>query len=111
MCESHWHCDPKLAAHFCGIYTYDRQSPCPTCGHTPKKFRDGQRVILRAVTRAEGYQEDIPEERGVCLGGDVPGHKDWPTMYTVSVDPEYTLGDCSDDGLREVSEDQMMEET
>jgi hypothetical protein len=77
------------------------------------KFREGQRVILKKIDPCDDFPDGLPEERGECLGGDVPKNPDWPIMYVVKVrlPPHGKKGhDCSDDGLREVSEDQIREE-
>lgn len=78
------------------------------------KFKNGQRVILKGHLPGEGYPDGPPEERGVVEWDDdwdkVPEDPTWPIMYVVRVDPEYIEppeDDHFDDGLREVSEDQM----
>lgn len=71
-------------------------------GPRPSKYNRGDRVRLVHI---EG-REDEPKEEGVVLSVD---WHDWkPTgdfMYVVEVDEEYR--DEFDDGLREMSEDQI----
>jgi hypothetical protein len=91
--------------------------------HSPPKFRNGDRVILRSYPVGhEEFPEGLPEEHGVVDWDDelddVPLDPSWPIMYVVYVDPP-TCGNCGrrhfedpdDDGIREVSEDQMEHET
>lgn len=62
-------------------------------------LKKGTRVILAA-----DLEEGLKEERGVLLSdGPVRG------LYTVELDNEYR-DDCSDDGIREVPEDQITSE-
>lgn len=74
-------------------------------------YHEGQRVVLVALcfpgTR-DYPNEEHPEERGVITRiSKIPeGRTD--RMYWVQVDPEYRME--ADDGLREVSADQLMPE-
>ena len=65
-------------------------------------FKEGQRVRL-----AEQVEQGIPEEFGIVLGtSDIWTTIQGRTVYVVCLDEEYRA-DKFDDGLREVTEDQM----
>lgn len=61
------------------------------------RFKPEDRVILKA-----DEEEGWPEEKGTVLC--TPGKDD---VYVISVDDEYLI-DGDDDGIREVSEDQLL---
>lgn len=64
------------------------------------KFSEGQRVRLKP-----NHEEGWPEEFGEVCGGE---ELDWGNSYIVQVDEYYRNVDGDgDDGLREVTEDQM----
>lgn len=60
-------------------------------------YKEGQRVIL-----IEDLEVGLPEEHGVVIEGECNG------VYVVQLDKEYI--ELGDDGIREVSEEQMREE-
>lgn len=63
------------------------------------KFRSSERVVLGAVPA-----EEMPAQEGTVL--EAEGNR----MYLVSLDRKYRDG-STDDGLREVHEDQLLEHT